>query len=113
VAALLGLEADGRLSKNQVKDVLAVLVREGGDPGEIADRLGLVQVHDEAPIAEAVRRVLDGHPAAVENFRTGKEKKAVGFLMGRVMREMGGKANPKTARRILEEELRKRTGGRP
>ena len=103
VARLLGLQADGTVSGGGVRKVLGVLVRDGGDPAELVDTLGLRAVEASA-LGPIVAQVLADHPGEVERFRGG-ETKLMGFLMGRVMRAAKGKADPKAASAMLREQL--------
>ena len=77
--------------------------REIGAPKE-----GLEQIRDERVIAGAVARVLEEHPQSAADYRAGKEK-ALGFLMGRVMKELKGKADPGAVNALLKSRLE--TGG--
>ncbi|HET9092680.1 MAG TPA: Asp-tRNA(Asn)/Glu-tRNA(Gln) amidotransferase subunit GatB [Acidimicrobiales bacterium] len=92
-AALVGLEAAGTLSATQSKAVLAVMCDEGGDPGEIARRLGF-----EALGSGDLDRLVDGviaeNPAEWERY-VGGDDKVAGFLLGKVMRSSSGRANGK------------------
>ena len=103
VARLLALQADGTVSGGGVRKVLGVLVRDGGDPAELVDTLGLRAVEASA-LGPIVAQVLADHPGEVERFRGG-ETKLMGFLMGRVMRAAKGKADPKAASAMLREQL--------
>jgi aspartyl-tRNA(Asn)/glutamyl-tRNA(Gln) amidotransferase subunit B len=74
------------------------------DPIEAADYLARVAVGDESELAPAIDAVLAANPQQVETYRGGKEG-VLGFLVGQVMRETGGKADPKVVNRLLRERL--------
>ncbi len=99
----LGRMVDGGdLSSSAAKEVLlAVLVGEG-TPAEIADARDLLQVSDTGAIEEAVDSVLAENTDAVDKIKSG-DMKPFGFLVGQVMRHMGGKADPKVVRTVLEQ----------
>ena len=75
-------------------------------PGEIVKEKGLAQISDESAIIGIIEEVLAQNPAAVEDFRAGKEK-AMGFLTGQAMRASRGKANPGVIQKLLREALEK------
>jgi aspartyl-tRNA(Asn)/glutamyl-tRNA(Gln) amidotransferase subunit B len=70
----------------------------------IVEREGLAQIDDEEAIVKAVREILAAQPDVVSQYRAGKSA-AFGFLMGQVMRRLGGKANPKVVNGVLRREL--------
>jgi aspartyl-tRNA(Asn)/glutamyl-tRNA(Gln) amidotransferase subunit B len=69
------------------------------------DYLGQTAVSDEAELAPVIDKVLAANPDQVATFRGGKEG-VLGFLVGQVMKETGGKADPKVVNRLLQEKLR-------
>ena len=78
---------------------------ETGDNAEsIVENEGLKQIADENILSLAVDAVLKGNSTAVETYRSGKEG-VLGFLVGMVMKETQGKANPKSARDLLKAKL--------
>jgi aspartyl-tRNA(Asn)/glutamyl-tRNA(Gln) amidotransferase subunit B len=101
---LVGLVDEGTINSRTAKEVLVVVHESGDDPGKIVEERGLAQVSDEAQLLAVVRTVVDEHPDAVADYHSGK-KAAIGFLIGQVMRQMRGTANPGVARKLLEEAL--------
>ncbi|MFO7893171.1 MAG: glutamine--tRNA ligase/YqeY domain fusion protein [Longimicrobiales bacterium] len=102
--ALVTLIADGTLSSSAAREVLAEMVETGGRPDEIVDAKGLRQVSDADALAETIGQILAKHPDKVDAYRAGQTG-LLGFFMGQVMRETGGKANPGVAKGLLEERL--------
>ncbi len=94
----------GRVAPAAAKALLSALAREGGDPEERLRVLGLEKVDDRDALEAAVTRVLDARPAEVERYRKG-EKKLLGFLLGAVMRETQGAADPAAVRKLVQEKL--------
>jgi aspartyl-tRNA(Asn)/glutamyl-tRNA(Gln) amidotransferase subunit B len=92
-AALLKMESSGQLSATQSKEVLAQLIERGGDPAQVAARLGYEQM-DEGALESMIEDVIVSNPEEWERFRAGDEKVAQ-FLLGQVMRASKGKANGK------------------
>ena len=102
--ALVNLVDDDTISRTAGKSVLEVMVTRGGDPGDLIAELGLTQVSDRDALIAAVDRVLESSTDELERYRGG-EKRLLGFFMGRVMQETGGKANPQMVRELLGERL--------
>lgn len=106
LAKLLALIAKGTISGKIAKKVFAEMWKDGADPEEIVKAQGLVQISDTGALKELVVKVIANNPKAVEDFKTGK-KKAVGALVGQIMKETKGKANPKVINELLNDELKK------
>jgi aspartyl-tRNA(Asn)/glutamyl-tRNA(Gln) amidotransferase subunit B len=104
LVALIGMVERGAINSNTAKDVLEVLFDEGGDPQGVVRERGWGQVSDAGALAEMVGLVLESNPDAVEQYLAGKEATAK-WLMGQVMRQMRGKANPQLARKLLNARL--------
>ena len=68
---------------------------------------GLVQISDEATLLKFVNEALDNNPQSVEDFKNGKGK-AMGFLVGQIMKASKGQANPQLVNQLLKQELEKR-----
>jgi len=102
---LVKMVEDGTLSNNIAKDVLREVFETDRDPSRIVAEKGLRQESDEGALLAVIREVIAENPGPAEDFRNGKEK-ALGFLMGQVMRKTKGKANPNISRPTLERELR-------
>ncbi len=85
--------------------ILKETARTGQDPDQIIREKGLVQVSDVGLLESAVDKVIADNPKAVEDFRNGKEE-TLKFLIGMVMRETKGKANPKMVEDILRKKIK-------
>ena len=104
LAELLKLVEDGTISGKIAKKVLETAYRTGESPKIIVEKQGLAQVSDEDTLRQVVQDVLSSHPEEVAKYRAGK-KKVIGFLVGQVMRETQGKANPGKVNQLLSELL--------
>lgn len=102
LAELSDMVRDGEVSATAAKQILQRVIAGEGTPRAVAEARDLLQISDEAALAEVVDRILAEHPAEAERLRAG-DRKVVGFLMGQVMRETRGKADPRMAGRMLEE----------
>lgn len=96
----------GTISNTAAKQVLEEMFETAKDPSEIIEHLGLKQMNDEGAILEIIRTVLDNNPQSVSDYKGGKDR-AVGYLVGQVMRASKGKANPAAVNKLLVEELKK------
>jgi aspartyl-tRNA(Asn)/glutamyl-tRNA(Gln) amidotransferase subunit B len=104
LAALLRLIDGGTISGKIAKGVFEEMFETGKDPEAIVKEKGLLQISDEGAIAAAVDEVIAKNPKSVADYRAGKEK-AIGFLVGQVMKATRGKANPDLVNRLLKEKL--------
>lgn len=96
--------ADNKLSSTAAKEVLAELLKTGNDPEVIAEQKNLLQVSDETEIIKIVDQVLSANEKAAADVRSG-EMKAIGFLVGQVMKLSMGKANPALAQQLIKKQL--------
>ncbi|MBO7452554.1 MAG: Asp-tRNA(Asn)/Glu-tRNA(Gln) amidotransferase subunit GatB [Clostridiales bacterium] len=100
------LMAGGKISAGMAKTLLIEVSKTGEDPDEYVEKRGFIRITDDGLIAEAVDKVLaDGDNAkAISDFRSGKDK-VLGFLVGKVMRELKGKGDAEKVRLILLNKL--------
>lgn len=94
------------ISSSQAKQLLED-VMQGKDPKQAADEKGFKQVSDTTAILAMVEEVLDANPQAIEDFKNGKDR-AVGFLVGQVMKKSKGQANPAMVNGLVKDCLQKR-----
>lgn len=104
LAKLIKLVNKGMISRLAAKEVFGELIKSQRSPEEIVKEKGLSQISGEDILGDVVKKVLLGNPKAVEDFKNGKDK-AVGFLVGQIMKETKGKANPTLAKNILIKGL--------
>ncbi|MBS4024889.1 MAG: Asp-tRNA(Asn)/Glu-tRNA(Gln) amidotransferase subunit GatB, partial [Clostridia bacterium] len=104
LAGLLILLEKGTVSGKIAKTVFEEMFATGAGADQIVKEKGLVQISDEGAIAAIVQQVIDANPQSVADFISGKEQ-AVGFLVGQVMKETKGKANPGVVNKLLKEKL--------
>lgn len=96
----------GSITAASGKTVLMDMFDSDKTPSEIISEKGLEVVSDERELEEIVERVISENPKSVEDFLDGKNK-AIGFLMGQIMKNTGGKADPQKVRQILACKLEK------
>ncbi len=97
---LITLVRSGTISGKMAKEVLEEAFRSGKSPGAIVSEKGLSQISDTGALAAVVARVMEANPSVVAELKAGKEK-AMGFLVGQIMRETGGKANPRLVNELI------------
>jgi aspartyl-tRNA(Asn)/glutamyl-tRNA(Gln) amidotransferase subunit B len=104
LAELVGLVASKRISVGAGRQVLDRLVADGGEPAAIVEAEGLAAIGGEDELAAVVAAALAAHPEAAENVRAGNAK-AVGPIVGYVMRETHGRADGGVVTRLVREQL--------
>lgn len=102
--SLIGLVQAGTLSSRGAKDVLKVLLAEGGDPKTIAEKAGLIQMQDLGAIASLADEIIAENPKVANDVRGGKAE-AMKFLLGQGMKKSKGSVNPKEFEKLLKEKL--------
>jgi aspartyl-tRNA(Asn)/glutamyl-tRNA(Gln) amidotransferase subunit B len=103
LAALVGLVAEKKISHGSGKTVLTEMVAEGGEPATIVERQGLAQISaDDGELEAIVAAAVQANPEAVEQVRAGNEK-AIGQIVGAVMRETKGRADGGEVNRLIRD----------
>ncbi len=105
LAALVAMVQEKRISHGSGKAVLAALVADGGEPDAIVEREGLAQMSsDDGELEAIVDAAIAANAAAVEQIRGGNEK-AIGAIVGHVMRETKGRADGGEVNRLIQQKL--------
>lgn len=104
LADLILMVKDGKINNNTGKKVLRDMFETGKSPEIIVKEQGLIQISDEGTLEEIVERILDANPQSIEDYKNGKDR-AIGFLMGQIMKETKGKANPQMVNKMLLDKI--------
>jgi aspartyl-tRNA(Asn)/glutamyl-tRNA(Gln) amidotransferase subunit B len=106
LAKLVGLVAEKKISHGSGKTVLTAMVTEGGEPAAIVEREGLAQMSaaEDGELEAIVAAAVEANPDAVEQVRGGNEK-AIGQIVGAVMRETKGRADGGEVNRLIRERI--------
>lgn len=104
LAELVGLIDKGTISGKIAKDILPELLTKGGSAKELVDKKGLIQISDTGEIENIIDEVIAAHPDELAKFRAGKTKLR-GFFVGQVMKQTGGRADPKLTNQLLGKKL--------
>lgn len=107
LAGMITLIEDGTISSKIAKKVFRELILNGGDAKKVVEAKGLVQLSDPAQLLPMINEVLDNNAQSIEDFKNGKDR-AVGFLVGQIMKATKGQANPGVVNQLLNQELAKR-----
>lgn len=107
LSELLLLVKEGKINNNTGKKVLREMFDTGKEPGTIVKDQGLIQISDEGELVSIIETILNENPQSIIDFKNGKDR-AIGFLVGQIMKASKGKANPQIVNKILGEELDKR-----
>lgn len=99
---LANLTLSNEISSTGAKQVLLEIVVNGGDPTKIAEDSKLLQNSDPELMADLVKRVIKDNPKAVDDLKNG-EQKAMGFLIGQIMKLSKGQANPTMAQELIKK----------
>lgn len=103
-AKLIDMNAESKVNSAAAKKILGMLVLKDQDPEAIATNEGMLQTNDEGALKEIAARIIEANPKVVESYRGGKEN-ALMSLVGQIMKETKGSANPAIATKILKELL--------
>jgi len=98
---------EAKINSKQAKEVISLMLRDGADPKKIVKDLGLEQISDETAIKEIVDKILAENEQSILDFLGGKDR-ALGYVVGQVMKASRGKANPALAKKLILEEIEKR-----
>ena len=101
-AELISMVGGGEISSRVAKDILAHIVKNPVSPKAYATENDLIQKNDEGALKEIAQKIIDANPAVVATYKSGKEN-ALMSLVGQVMKETKGSANPQLAQKILKE----------
>jgi aspartyl-tRNA(Asn)/glutamyl-tRNA(Gln) amidotransferase subunit B len=104
LASLVAMVQGRKISHGSGKQVLAALVAEGGDPEAIVESEGLAQIADSGELEAIVAAAIDANPEAAEQVRGGN-RKAIGAIVGAVMKETKGRADGGEVNRLIAEKL--------
>ena len=103
---LIQMISNETLNSTMAKTVFENMLLDGKTPAEISENLGLTQISDTNSLEQIISEILSQNTSAVEDYLEGKET-AIRFLVGQVMKETKGKANPKIATEILINQITK------
>ena len=101
---LVQLIEKGSISGKIAKEILPELLEKGGSPKKIVEKKGMTQISDPGELEKVIEEVMTANPSEVEKYRKGKTK-LKGFFVGQVMKQTGGRADPKLTNQLVEKKL--------
>ena len=101
---LVELISDNTISNRIAKDVFQEMVKSGKDASQIVEEGGLRQITNSTEIEASIDSVINDNQDQVDQYKTGNQK-VIGWLVGQVIRETKGKANPKMVSELLHKKL--------
>jgi len=104
LATLIAMVQEKKISHGSGKTVLTDLVSEGGDPAMIVEREGLAQISDSGELEAIVAAAIESNPQAADQVRSGNDK-AIGAIVGAVMKETKGRADGGEVNRLIRAQL--------
>lgn len=104
-AELIGYVASGKINSSAAQAVLQEMYRNGSDPSQVIEEKNLMQMEDDGELEKIIEKVLGDNQKSAEDYKKGKQN-AFQFLIGQIMKETKGKANPKSVAEILKDKLK-------
>ena len=104
LADLIELTDNNTINSTTAKEIFAVIFKEKTDVKKYVDEHGLAMLNDTSELESIVKYTIENNPKSVEDYKAGKTK-AIGFLIGQVMKETKGKADPELVKKLLLEKL--------
>lgn len=105
LASLVELVKKGTISGKQAKKVFEEMMKTGDNPNQLVDKLGMKQLSDPEAIKTMIEEVLMKNPNLIDDYANGKDR-AVGFIVGQVMKASKGQANPSMTNKLVVEVLK-------
>lgn len=108
LAEMINLIEDGTISSKIAKKVFRELITNGSDDVEaLVEEKGWVQLSDPNKLRPIINETLDQNEQSIEDYKNGRDR-AIGFLVGQIMKQTRGQANPGVVNKLLKEEVEKR-----
>lgn len=107
LAKMINLIQDETISSKQAKKVFELIMKEGKDPEVIIEEKHMKQISNAEELTKIINEILDQNQQSIIDFANGKDR-AMGFLVGQIMKKTGGQANPSKTNQILIKLLKER-----
>ncbi|MBR0295382.1 MAG: Asp-tRNA(Asn)/Glu-tRNA(Gln) amidotransferase subunit GatB [Bacilli bacterium] len=104
---LVKIIEEGKVSNKQAREIFTEMLKIDESPNELMKKMGTSMISDEEAIKAMVNEVIDANPQSVIDYKNGKDR-AVGFLVGQIMKKSQGKVNPALTNKLVVEELKRR-----
>ena len=107
LAKLVDLIEDKVISNKQAREVFERMLRRNEDPNDIVKSMCISMISDESELLKMINEVLDNNAQSITDYKNGKDR-ALGYLLGQVMKVSKGKANPAMCSKLILKEIEKR-----
>ena len=107
LSKLVSLIESGKISNKQGREIFQEMLKNNESPDELMKKMGTSMISDENEILNMIKEVIDLNPQSVIDYKNGKDR-AVGFLVGQIMKKTQGKVNPALTNKLVVEELKRR-----
>jgi aspartyl-tRNA(Asn)/glutamyl-tRNA(Gln) amidotransferase subunit B len=104
LADMVRLIEEGKISGKIAKQIFPELLKTGKSPEDVLKETGMTMISDISEIDTIVREVIKENPELVEQIKSGKDR-AIGFLVGQVMKKSKGQANPAIVNKLIKEQI--------
>lgn len=104
LAELIALIGDGTISGKIAKEILPELIESGGSARDLVAAKGLTAISDSGELNGLIEQILADNPTQLEQYKAGKTK-LLGFFVGQLMKQTGGRADPQLANRLIQQKL--------
>ena len=104
LADFVNMISEGKINSKQGKEVIALMLEKGEDPNKVVKDLGLEQISDQGEIEKLVEEVLASNAQSIADYKAGHDR-ALGYIVGQVMKASKGKANPSLAKELILKKL--------
>ena len=107
LAELIKIIEKGEVSNKQAREIFQEMLKTNAKPASLVKQMGTSLISDESKLLEVINAILDANPQSIIDYKNGKDR-AVGFLVGQVMKQTQGKANPALTNKLIVEQLKGR-----
>ena len=105
LAELIELVDNGTISGKIAREIFTEMLQKGGNPKAIVESKGLLQINDTAQLEPIINKIIAGNPDNVAKYKEGRTN-LLGFFVGQVIKQTGGKANPKLVNDLIIKKLK-------
>ena len=107
LSELIKMVESGQLSNKQAREIFTKMMKSGEEPHKLITQLNIQQMNNEAELLTIINELLDENQKLISDYKNGKDR-AVGYLVGQVMKKTNGEANPALTSKLVIQEMRRR-----
>ena len=107
LSELIKIVESGQLSNKQAREIFTKMMKSGEEPHKLIAQLNIQQINNEAELLTIINELLDENQKLIIDYKNGKDR-AVGYLVGQVMKKTNGEANPALTSKLVIQEMKRR-----